>query len=179
MKVLAFLKKKLGRKKLHHFSVTGRFCRCGWPGFLPSSDEVEVKFDRTWKMCFLRILTRSGEKVSLVIYHCPICGGVLSELQSTRSSFGVPVAELKRLGGLLAGVGTIEAAVDRFGTPDFQSFAENKSVEPKVGDSGRIQARLRKIVYSGLSSWVDVALIETVDRGVHIAFLPKKTGRPQ
>jgi len=86
----------------------------------------------------------------------------------------VPVAELKRLGGLLAGVGTIEAAVDRFGTPDFQSFAENKSVEPKVGDSGRIQARLRKIVYSGLSSWVDVALIETVDRGVHIAFLSEK-----
>jgi hypothetical protein len=158
-------------------SVTDIQCTCGYLQRSSERPELPIVYDQlTNEFHFTWLSEGGGKPNSLVIYHCPFCGGTAPESKRATLFAVVSDAEAKRLNELLAEVKTPDDAIERLGLPA-QDSPTGVSVETPENDGNPPSRRyFRTLTYTNLSDTADVQL--TVYRGdrVEITFIGKYVG---
>lgn len=95
---------------------------------------------------------------SLLIYHCPFCGGAAPTSQRDLQFAKISMEEDRRLSSLLAPVKTIADAIRLFGEPDFNGYS--KMIKPESGQEPPVIRYDREIIYTKLSDFADVHIQE-------------------
>lgn len=99
-------------------------------------------------------------KSSTKLYHCFVCGGVLSESKRDEKFYAVDNEEMNRIKNLCSEIKTIQEAISKLGNPDFDY--PHGTVVSEVGDSGRIKSSaFRSIIYTQLSKTAEISFTET------------------
>jgi len=159
-----------------HASVTDKQCACGY--LSRSADDLRnpIVFDKaTNEYQFVYHEPELDGKSTLIIYHCPFCGGCAPPSKRDLLFAVIPRSEEERLLELLASIETLQDARDRFGVPDLDDFVTiHKSEEVDAGPSLQYQ---RDIRYQGLSNVADVCIRERSDGKVYWQLQGKYIGR--
>jgi len=143
-----------------HASVTEEPCTCGYLQNAADDPSNPITFDaHTAEYQFL------SAGAMLVIYHCPFCGGAAPESKRALLFEQVPDAEQERLAKLLHGITTIDAAIKKLGTPDFEGTSTSKFPEQE-GTAPRIEYH-RDIRYHNLSDVAEIWITERPDGTIY------------
>lgn len=146
--------------KRTHASVTDEPCKCGYLQNAADDPSNPIAFDaQTAEYQF------SFDGAMLVIYHCPFCGGAAPESKRALLFEQIPEAEQERLSKLLHGVTTIDAAIRKFGQPDFEGTATSQFPEQE-GTPPRIEHH-RHIRFHKLSDVAEIWITERPDGSIY------------
>jgi len=125
--------------------------------------EFQFKYDERHRSLFKKfsraIFGHEDTDATLVIYHCPFCGGAAPESKRHLLFEVIPHEEESRLSELLKSIKTIDNAISQLGLPDLDGHLETKTPESD-GLPSRIEYH-RDIQYHGLS---DVAIVRITER---------------
>ena len=102
---------------------------------------------------------------TLMIYHCPFCGGAASKSKRDLLFARIEDDEVDRLAELLAPVQTLDDALKLLGTPDTETFGTFRGDEN--GDRPSTVERHRHLCYQRLSGTADVWFQVMPDKTVH------------
>jgi hypothetical protein len=143
-------------------SVTEQSCTCDYLQKEANDPESPIIFDEpTGEYQFTYQEPGCEGRSTLVIYHCPFCGGTAPESKRALLFAVIPRAEEERLAEILAPIQTIKDALATFGTPDFDGFVEVRQHERD--DKPSTRAHHRQIRYERLSEVADVWIDECPD----------------
>lgn len=146
--------------KRTYASVTEEPCTCGYLQNAADDPDNPIVFDaRTAEYQF------SYVGAMLVIYHCPFCGGAAPESKRDLLFAHISEAEQNRLLELLSDIQTIDDAIQKFGTPDFEGVSTSKYPEGE-GEAPRIEPH-RSIRYGNLSDVAEVWITERPDGKIY------------
>ena len=164
-------------------SVTEELCTCG---FLPEQADdptSPIVYDPQLNEYHFEYPDPCGEgecgqaKASLMIYHCPFCGGAAPESKRDLLFAVIPPEEERRLSKLLGGLKTLDQATQALGPPDDdnpQGLTETQVEREGTAPTAESSRTLR---YPGLSETADVYITETRTGGLHF-WLQGKYLRP-
>ena len=156
--------------KRTHASVTEEPCKCGYLQNAADDPSNPIVFDApTSEYQF------SYDGAMLVIYHCPFCGGAAPESKRELLFEQIPDAEQERLAKLLHEITTIDAAIKRFGKPDFEDVSASKYPE-QDGTPPRVEHH-RDIRFHNLSDVAEIWITERPDRSIYWHLQGKYIGR--
>jgi hypothetical protein len=169
-----------GLRKPTALSVTDAPCQCGSlerdardPGF-------PVRYDAEWNDYYLDLTLSKGTKLSLIIYHCPMCGGVASETKRDGAFAALTKAERLRVHGLIRGVKTVEHIIRAFGPPDRDSneLPDDLPVSMRTipGTDSQQVGPLRQLTYEHLSDTAEVQFTIYSNGKVDRLITPKYIG---
>ncbi len=100
---------------------------------------------------------------TLIIYHCPFCGGAAPASKRELLFHVIPPAEQQRLTAMLAPVQTISDALRLLGTPDDDNPVGVVSRTDETDHSPSSVASSRTLTYHGLSDVANVCVTECSD----------------
>jgi hypothetical protein len=154
-----------------HASVTEEPCTCDYLQNAADDPGNPIVFDaQTAEYQF-----SYDDGAMLVIYHCPFCGGAAPESKRALLFEQIPEAEQERLGKLLHGITTIDAAIKKFGKPDFEGVSTSKHPE-RQDKPPRIEHH-RDIRYHNLSDIAEIWITERPDGSIYWHLQGKYIGR--
>jgi len=165
-------------------SVTEEPCTCG---FLPEQADdptSPIVYDPQMNEYRFEYPNPCGEgecgqaKASLMIYHCPFCGGAAPAPARDLLFAVIPPEEEHRLYGLLSGIKTLDEAIRVLGPPDGDNPSGlTEEQREREGTAPTVES-FRTLRYSGLSETADVCLAETRAGGAHFWLQGKYLGPP-
>ena len=142
-------------------SVTDVACRCDYLQRRAEDPDIPIAFDETTGEFQF---TYGG--ATLIIYHCPFCGGAAPKSKRPLLFAVVPSEEEERLANLLTPLSTIGSALKRLGKPEHDDPHGLRTTSG--GKDGRpIMQRYRTLTYERLSEVADVQIVERADRSIH------------
>jgi hypothetical protein len=149
-----------------HASVTEEACICNYLDNAADDPENPIVFDqRTGEYQFTYQEPECEGRSSLVIYHCPFCGGAAPESKRDLLFAVISRVEEDRLAEILVPIHSIKEAIDAFGKPDFDGFVSCAKRERDGTPPTR--ERHRQIRYVNLSEVADVWIDERQDGKAH------------
>lgn len=159
-------------------AVTDVPCRCGYLIRSAAVPEGPIKHDSELDEYYFEHKTRDGSLVKLLIYHCPMCGGVASRSLRPQRFEQVSEAEVTRIQGLIRGISTVADIERILGKPDadeaFIPAAEMGLLKP--GTNEPEEGPIRAITYARLSETADVQFTVFSNQEVQSAIIPKPRG---
>src|SRR5690349_11129568 len=100
-------------------SVTARRCTCGFLEQQADDPRVPIVFDEpTSENHFTYTEAGCAGPSTLILYHCPFCGGAAPPSKRVLPFAVIPPAEEERLSKLLRPVTSVRFAIERLGRPD-------------------------------------------------------------
>jgi hypothetical protein len=158
-----------------HASVTARPCTCGYPQRAADDAENPVVFDeRTSEYQFTYQEPGLEGLSTLILYHCPFCGGAVPGSKRSLLFATIPGAEAARLVTVLEPVKTVRDALEQLGPPDFDGFST--TLRPERDDQPPLVERHRDLRYYSLSDVADIWITERSDGAVHWQLQGKYVG---
>jgi hypothetical protein len=146
-------------------SVTDQLCSCGYLERAANDPKSPIVFDKlTHEYQFVYpdpqadIIPRG--KATLIIYHCPFCGGAAPPSQRDLLFSIITPDEEQRPRELLADVRTIDDALRILGQPDLDLDAGVTRRQHETSGTGPSIESFRSLTYSGLSKTVDVQITD-------------------
>lgn len=119
-----------------------------------------------------------GAKASLVIYHCPFCGGAAPASKRELLFAVIPAEEQRRLYSLLEGIKTLEEAIGILGPPDDDSpHGVTETYPEQKGKPPTVQS-FRTLTYRQLSETAEVCITDSPTDRVHVMLWGKYIGLP-
>ena len=141
-------------------SVTSRPCTCNHLEDAAENEEIPIRFDvETGEYQFV-----SGN-MTLIIYHCPCCGGAAPKSKRRLRFMRIPALEESRLAELLREIETIDDALQELGTPDLEGTSATR--QPEFPTRRPWIQHHRYILYHSLSNVADVWITERPDGKIH------------
>ena len=163
----------MARQKPTFASVTTKLCACRWPHDVAAEPENGVAFDKETKAYVF--LTRGGG--TLMIYHCPFCGGAMPRSPRAERFAYVTEAEVARLNRLTGSVKSVADAVRVLGKPE-DDRADGLLVRtPAKGGKAPSVAAYRVLTFTGASKTADVELIDYGPHGIRFKYQGKYLGK--
>ena len=157
----------MARQKATFASVTTKLCACRWPHDVAAEPENGVAFDKETKAYVF--LTPGGG--TLMIYHCPFCGGAMPRSPRAERFAHVTEAEVARLTKLTSSVRSIAGAVRVLGKPE-DDRADGLLVRtPAKGRKAPSIAAYRVVTFTGASKTADIEVIDYGPEGVKSQFV--------
>jgi hypothetical protein len=162
-----------------HASVTDVACSCDYLQKAADEPRNPIVFDeRTNEYHFSYQEPECEGPSTLIIYHCPFCGGVAPASKRDLLFAVISYEERERLFELLRPIRTMTDALSALGQPDRDDAAgEVRSRPEKNGQPPTIEY-FRTMVYDRLSSVAEVWIIERPDGEVHCYLQGKYVGGP-
>jgi hypothetical protein len=118
-----------------------------------------IEFDeRTKGYLYTYADYQGGDKATLIIYHCPFCGGVAPQSKRKLQFAAISHEEHDRLADLLGPITTIDQALAKLGKPDLDDYSTTKY--PEIGDQPPTTVFHRVIRYYNLSKVAEVVIHE-------------------
>jgi hypothetical protein len=134
------------------------------------SNEYHIEFEARGKV------TGTG---SLMIYHCPFCGGTAPKSQRDKLFAVIPRDEADRLYELFSNIKTLDEVLQQFGEATFDLPDGDGTERPEKGGKPPAIERFRTLVYSNLSEVADVRVTDYHKDRVHVTLVGKYIGKPQ
>lgn len=156
-------------------TVTDIPCRCG---FVMRSAEIPdgpIKRDDELDEYYFEHKTPGGGIARLIIYHCPMCGGVTSRSLRRHRFQEVSEAESTRLQSLMRDISTVADIERILGKPDGDEvFTPPPGTRlRKPGTDEPEEGALRALTYQQLSDTADVQFLVFSNQEVQGAIIPK------
>jgi hypothetical protein len=142
-------------------SVTDMPCRCGSLERDARDSNLPIRFDPQCNEYYFEFTLPKGTKLSLVIYHCPMCGGVASESKRDSAFVALSKEEALRVGALVRDLETMDEIVSKLGPPDRDTTSElpddiPASLRTIPGTDLQQVGPLRALTYENLSETAEV-----------------------
>jgi hypothetical protein len=143
-------------------SVTTVPCECGYLQRAADDSDNPIEFEKdTNEFHFTYAEPSDGNKATLMIYHCPFCGGAAPKSKRDLLFAHVSREERERLATLLKPLKTIEDTLDTLGVPDHDGYSVTEDQSHGELPPNIVYNRLLR--YSGLSEVADVCISECFD----------------
>ena len=145
-------------------SVTDALCKCGYLRRAADRPRSPIVFDKLTGEYHFRY--REGEAdgyATLIIYHCPFCGGAAPKSKRALLFHVIPPDEERRLTDLLNGIESIRAAVRKLGKPDYDNPRGTGVKTPERPGRAPTTQWFRTLRYEKLSKIADVWITERAD----------------
>lgn len=159
--------------------VTSIPCSCGYLARSAADPNLPVKFDAELNEYSFEHYLANGTKVSMLIYHCPMCGGVASESRRRNLFANISDEEVLRLEALYGKIETFEDIERNLGTPDkdetYRPAPDVVVTQPRTGK--RETGQIRVLTYVRLSETADLQFSIYSDGTVESVLAPKHIGR--
>lgn len=161
-------------------SVTEVPCSCGYLARSARNPRFSVRFDTQFNEYYFDHKLPSGATFSMLLYHCPMCGGVASESKRSQSFATLTEEEILRVDTLIHDLQTVQDIDRALGTPDrdetFRALEEFGLVQPETGqpETGSV----RTLTYTRLSQTADVQFTVYSNSKIDRAIYPKFVGAP-
>lgn len=153
-------------EKRTYASVTVVNCTCNYLRNAADDPANPIAFDaRTNEFQFNYRDDQDQCPATLIIYHCPFCGGAAPKSKRDQLFAAIPADEEARLANLMKPIETIDDAIDALGNPDFDGYTEHRC--PEEIETPPSTEYLREIRYHGLSEVADVWITERPDGKIH------------
>jgi hypothetical protein len=166
--------------KRTYASFTETACTCGYLERGVSYPGLPIKYNEQFNEYHITSGSSEQDRVEMVIYHCPFCGGAAPE--SKRGTFFAELSdeEAKRLWLLLNGINTVAEAFQKLGPPDGDEPYQTPEGWPKPTKEreGRKYEATRLLTYSNLSPAAEVQLTVYANDEVERTVAAKYTGAP-
>ena len=161
-----------------HASVTELPCSCGYLARSARDSRSPVRFDAESNEYYFDHRLPTGTTLSIVLYHCPMCGGVASESQRDKLFAPVSDDEVRRLDSLIHDIQTVQDIERSLGAPD-----DDKTIRPP-SDFGITQPQkdqpetgsVRVLKYNRLSETADVQFTVYSNSKIESVIAPKYVG---
>jgi len=162
-------------------SVTELPCQCGYLEQNARDPRFPVRFDEEYNEYYFDLTLSKGTPLCLLIYHCPMCGGVASESKREDVFAIVTEEERFRVNALIRGFKTVEDIVSTFGPPDRDSTFQLPEDLPAAmltipGTDLQQAGPLRQLTYEQLSGTADVQFTIYSNGKVEGLIFPKYLG---
>jgi hypothetical protein len=162
--------------KATYASVTEQRCACDYLQNAANDPDNPIIFDeRTGEYQFTYQQSDCHGHSSLVIYHCPFCGGVAPESKRALLFAVVSEDEESRLAEILRGIKSLKDAIAKLGPPDFDDFVSYRQHEQN--DKAPTREQRRTIRYQQISNVADIWITEREDGGAFWQLQGKYVGR--
>jgi hypothetical protein len=147
-------------------SVTDKLCTCGYLSQSADDPDNPIIFDKaTGEYQFTYQEAVLEGRSTLIIYHCPFCGGCAPPSKRDLLFAVIPRSEEKRLLELLTPIKTLQDARTILGNPDCEDFMTIRGSEKD--ETGPSVEHQREAHYEGLSKVADVWIRERSDGKVY------------
>ncbi len=161
-------------------SVTGEPCTCKYLQRAAEDPRVPIIFDdRTGEYQYTYQEPRSRGASTLVIYHCPFCGGAAPASKRHLLFRVIPPEEEERLIALLGRIHTIADTLKSLGKPDDDNPTGTVSKTDETEDSPPSTRFARTLTYKRLSDSADVRIEARPDGTVSCWLQGKYVGDAQ
>lgn len=155
--------------KANAMSVTDVNCKCKTVQGLIARKMGPFQYDE--KMNEYNVV---DGKSKTRLYHCFICGGVISQSMRSEKFYVVENEEMKRIRKLCEELSTIDEAMAKLGNPDYD-YPHGSGVGEVDADSGRLCSNFfRSIRYINLSKTAEVSFTETKNGTVFLSVAGKE-----
>ena len=145
-------------------SVTDAPCRCSYLRRAADDPRQPIAFDKLTGEYHFRYREGGANGFStLVIYHCPFCGGAAPKSKRALLFHVIPPEEEQRLTALLDGVKSIRAAIRKLGKPDNDNPRGTGVQTPERAGRPPTMQWFRTLLYEKLSKVADVWITERAD----------------
>ena len=145
-------------------SVTDAPCKCGYLRRAADDARQPIVFDKLTGEYHFRY--REGESdgySTLILYHCPFCGGAAPKSKRALLFHVIPPDEERRLVALLDGITSLRVAVRKLGKPDYDNPRGMGSQMPERAGRPPTTQWFRTLHYEKLSKVADVWFTERPD----------------
>ena len=145
-------------------SVTGKPCKCDFLRQAADDPRLPIVFDKLTGEYHFQYREGDTEAFStLVIYHCPFCGGAAPKSQRALLFHVIPSEEELRLVALLEGITSVEAAIHKLGEPDEDDPRGTGVRMPERDGQPPTMQWFRTLRYKKLSKVADVWITARAD----------------
>lgn len=159
--------KPASRRKSHkptHDSVTSKPCVCKYLELSAENPSVPIAFDEQTNEYHYRYEEPGSSGFStLVIYHCPFCGGAAPKTKRHLLFHVIPPREVERLTDLIGAVTTLEDVIRKLGRPDVDDPHGVLDSPPEEQGQPPTTQWSRTAQYTRLSDVADVWFTERSD----------------
>jgi hypothetical protein len=143
-------------------SVTTDLCECGYLQQAADDPDNPIVFEKeTNEFHFTYRESSDDIPATLIIYHCPFCGGAAPPSKRDLLFAPIPREEHTRLTALLKPLKTIGDVLSTLGVPDHDSYSVTHYPSRDESAPGIIYNR--ELRYQGLSDVADVCIFECSD----------------
>jgi hypothetical protein len=157
-------------------SVTEAIYTCGFLERRANDPDSPIEFDATVREFLYVVRSDDGDvKNKLSIYHCPFCGGETPQSKRDTLFAVVSHSEEERIRELFDGLKSVTEVIQRHGPPEIDRINAVVSRTPERGAQPPVSSAYRYLVYSNLSDYADVHVVEYPDR-VGLSMMGKYTG---
>ncbi len=139
-------------------SVTDELCVCDYLQRAADDPESPIIFDEHVGEYQFAYQVGGEGLATLVIYHCPFCGGAAPESKRELLFAVIPSEEAERIATVLLPIHSLDDAIRILGAPDFDGFTTLR--EDEKDDSAPSLKQYRQIRYTRLSSVADIWIEE-------------------
>ena len=156
-------------------TVTDAPCCCGFVLRSAADPDGPIKHDPDFDEYYFEHKTPDGSVGRLIIYHCPMCGGVASRSRRKGKFHNVSEAEIVRLQALIRGIATVADIERVLGKPDDDElFVPPTGVGLlKPGTNEPEKGPVRAITFARLSETADVQFQVFSNQAVQSAIIAK------
>ncbi len=160
--------------KRTHSSVTEELCCCDYLERAAIDPESPIEFDTVTNEYQFKFQGPGGKgKGSLIIYHCPFCGGAAPESLRSALFETVTSSERERLDILCKDIYTLDDAINILGRPD-QDDPKGVIVQSPEKDGNPPSTRsYRTLTYENLSKTVAVHITDYLKDRVFVEYQGK------
>lgn len=164
-------------------SVTDKPCTCGFLERAADDPEVPIRFDTTTAEYHFQYPSPCATDTcpdaiaSLIIHHCPFCGGTASPSKRPNLFATISQREQQRLYRLFRGMRTLPDVIKALGAPE-EDKEQGLTVQApeKVGKAPSVRT-YRTLRYARLSDTADVEVYaDTAEGKVNVTLLGKYIG---
>jgi hypothetical protein len=145
-------------------SVTDTPCKCAYLRRAADDPRQPIVFDKlTGEFHFQYRENDASGFSTLIIYHCPFCGGAAPKSKRSLLFHVIPPDEEHRLFALLDGITSIRAAIRKLGKPDDDNPRGISMETPQRGGHAPTKQWFRTLRYEKLSKVANVCVTERAD----------------
>jgi hypothetical protein len=145
-------------RKPNSFSVTRIRCSCGTLKRGAQDPNLPIRFDPELNEYSFEHLLPRNRRVSMIIYHCPMCGGVASESKRSKLFAAVSKREALRLKAITDGLESVRDIENTLGIADEVRTYRPLSgfVETRPQSRTRETRTVRILIFARLSDTANV-----------------------
>jgi hypothetical protein len=162
-------------------SVTEAPCTCKFLEGQAAHPKLPIRFNAKFNEYYIAGGTTEEDRVEVIIYHCPFCGGAAPESKRGEYFTDVPEQEARRLWTLLGGVKSVEDAFRVLGAPDVDAPYQVPDGWPKQTKErdGKQYEATRYLTYSKLSEVAEVQITVYANNLLEATIAGKFRGAPE
>lgn len=154
-------------------SVTAIACERGYLQRSADDPDVPIEFDQETNEFHF-----SYGGATLIIYHCPYCGGAARKSKRSLLFAAISSEEQERLTDLLRPVRSIRSALRRLGESERDDPGGLWVMRHEKDGQAPTRQRYRTLTYERLSEVADVSIAERADGSIHWHLIGKALNHP-